>query len=64
LRYLGEISYDIYLWHVPVLLSVLQRKLDWQGSRRPIFVLCALPLLAAFSWHIMEEPAMERVERA
>ncbi len=64
LRYLGEISYGIYLWHVPVLLSVLQRKLDWQGPRLLIFVLCATLLLAAFSWHLMEKPAMERVKRA
>jgi peptidoglycan/LPS O-acetylase OafA/YrhL len=63
LRYLGEISYGIYLWHVPVLLSVLQRKLDWQGPRLLIFVLSATLLLAAFSWHLMEKPAMERVKR-
>jgi peptidoglycan/LPS O-acetylase OafA/YrhL len=64
LRYLGEISYGIYLWHVPVLLSVLQRKLGWQGPRLLIFVLCATLLLAAFSWHLMEKPAMERVKRS
>lgn len=63
LRYLGEISYGIYLWHVPVLLSVLQRKLDWQGPRLLIFVVSATLLLAAFSWHLMEKPAMERVKR-
>ena len=64
LRYLGEISYGIYLWHMPVLLSVQQRKLGWTGPTLLAFVLGATLLLAAFSWHMLEKPAMERVKRA
>lgn len=52
------------LSHVPVILSVLQRKLEWQGPRLLMFVLCGTLLLAALSWHLLEKPAMERVKRA
>ncbi len=60
LRYLGQISYGIYLWHAPVLVSVLQRKIGWQGPTLLAFVLAATLLLAACTWHLVEKPALER----
>jgi peptidoglycan/LPS O-acetylase OafA/YrhL len=60
LRYLGEISYGIYLWHMPILLSLHQNAPAIQGSRLLLSVLLGTLLLAAFSWHLLEKPTMER----
>nr|WP_272876782.1 acyltransferase [Neoroseomonas terrae] len=54
LRYLGTISYGLYLWHLPVLLLLKDRGLS------PLFT-CLLTLsvtmgLAAMSWHVLEKP--------
>lgn len=63
LRYVGEISYGIYLWHVLVILSVVQRNLGLQGPKLLVFVLAGTLLLAACSWHFLEKPNMARVRR-
>jgi peptidoglycan/LPS O-acetylase OafA/YrhL len=60
LTYTGKISYGIYLWHLPVLLS-LKRV---QGLSPMDVLLLALPLtclLASISWHFFELPLMQRL---
>jgi peptidoglycan/LPS O-acetylase OafA/YrhL len=52
--YLGEISYGIYLWHMPVLMTLVA-KTPWTGWRLLAGTLAATLLLAALSWHGFEK---------
>jgi peptidoglycan/LPS O-acetylase OafA/YrhL len=54
-RYLGEISYGIYLWHFPVVLALLAQP-DLRGDRLFVIVLIGTVLLASISWHGLEKP--------
>ena len=52
--YLGEISYGIYLWHMPVLMTLVA-KTPWTGWRLLAATLVATLLMAALSWHGFEK---------
>lgn len=58
-RYLGEISYGIYLWHLPVLLTVMALP-GATGSRLLVLVMIGTLALASATWHMMERPMIER----
>ena len=62
LRYLGTISYGIYLWHLPVILSL--KKVTWvHGATALPYVIGLTLLLAMLSWHFFERPILQGVHR-
>jgi len=60
LAYLGEISYGIYLWHLPVILSL--GKMPVAASPRSVLwlTLAGVITLAALTWHLFEKPLIRR----
>lgn len=59
ITWLGTISYGIYLWHLPVLLS-LQRVSGITAERALPTGLVITVLLAAVSWYFFEKPVLKR----
>jgi peptidoglycan/LPS O-acetylase OafA/YrhL len=59
IRYFGKISYGIYLWHLLVIVSLMQ--FTWlTGDRALPVVLWVTVSLAAISWHFFERPILLR----
>lgn len=62
LRYLGTISYGLYLWHLPVLLSL--KRITWMTPGQVMVVGLSLTIcFAAVSWHLFEQPFTQRFAR-
>lgn len=59
LRYLGQISYSIYLLHIPVLMLVwhIENNHHWFGPAVPYIFFSSLVFFAAASYHIIESPS-------
>jgi peptidoglycan/LPS O-acetylase OafA/YrhL len=59
LRYLGTISYGIYLWHLSILLLVKPPLIHWPSAGCAA-ILGLTILLAAALWHLFEKPNLRR----
>jgi peptidoglycan/LPS O-acetylase OafA/YrhL len=58
--YLGTISYGIYLWHLPILLSL--KKLTWISPSTAVISGVVLTcIFASVSWHFFEQPITQRL---
>lgn len=66
-RWLGEVSYGVFLWHLGLLL-IIQRALGFRtfgGHFAELFLLAAASAtaVAALSWHFYERPLLRRFSR-
>lgn len=64
MRWLGDISYGVYLWHLGLLLAIA-RWFGWSvfsGHFFELFGLTAVAatVVAALSWHLVERPLLRR----
>ena len=60
LRYLGDVSYGLYLWHMLVLLAMIAAMPTLLAPRLLVFVLISTFALASLSWHLLEKPNLRR----
>ena len=61
-RYLGEVSYGIYLWHLFAILACV-RILDITPMQTLGTALALTFLMAAMSWHFFEKPILDHGRR-
>ena len=60
LNYLGEISYGIYLWHLPVILSLKRVVAGDDPQLLLALTLVGVCTLSALTWHLFERPIIRR----
>ncbi len=59
LRYLGKISYGIYLWHLLV-ITAIKPMFAHDPAQACLWTVGLTLLMASLSWHFFEKPLMER----
>ena len=60
LDYLGDVSYGIYLWHLPVILTLTAHSVASSPATLLAWTLATVIALSALSWHLMERPIIRR----
>src|SRR5215207_2414801 len=63
LRWIGTLSYSLYLWHVPAIRAVDRSVLSQTGPLRAVAGLALSLLLAAASYRFVERPFLRRRRR-
>jgi len=63
IRYLGRISYSLYLWHYLVISGVLALGPRWSPGARIAFAYAIAVALAAASYHVVERPFLRLAHR-
>jgi peptidoglycan/LPS O-acetylase OafA/YrhL len=58
LRFIGLISYSLYLWHWPII--VFYRFLREPTNKEKLILIAVCILLAAISWRVIEQPFRQR----
>ena len=60
LDYLGDVSYGIYLWHLPVILTLVRHGPALAPPIVLVLTLAIVLTLAATTWHLLERPIIRR----
>lgn len=60
LRYLGDISYGLYLWHMLVLVAMTAAMPALTGGKLLVLVVGSTFVLASLTWHLLEKPNLRK----
>lgn len=63
LRYFGTISYGIYLWHLPVILSLKKTYIVNHPQTFLAYTIVLTCICASASWHFFEKPFLNRFSK-
>lgn len=56
IRYIGRISYGMYLWHWPMLLFLGPQRLGLEDTALQLACIASTGLVASLSYHLLESP--------